>query len=544
MELLPLPEGPKRMVQGADSFMPAATWSGPSLASTRRVWCRSNKLRPPVAAAVDEQEGKEGEGDEGGGGKVRVGVTEFLDVVKDGDGEGAGDAGDVAADHEDYAEFADGVGEGEDGRGEEGHAGKRKGDAAEDGPGGGAEDAGDFEGGAIDGGKGDDQRLHGEGQAVDHRADEEAGEGEGQGMPQESDEGAAEGGGGAKTDEKVEAENSGRKDEGQGYGSLEDPPRHAVAASKPSRQRCGYEEQEQRGETGQAKRQAECGEVHGGASLACTLPRSVVMALVGGIETELGKALLNAGAGEPSQKFLGCVLILRGLEDDAALADLGVAVGSEKNVGAEVSVVGRVCDGERDDGDLGIAGFGELGGLADVFSDDKFARDLVREAEAGESLFGGEAVGSMLTVGYGNLLYFGTREGVESEWLRRRVFACPEDEDAMSVGNWSFGRGETRGDKLLRVNVVGGEEDVLGVAVGDLLGKSGGGAEGCDDLDAGSLLILCCEGRQDWLQIRSGGDVELFGRLRMRGVRRYEYRDKKEGGESGHSAGRERFTIP
>ena len=59
MELLPLPEGPKRMVHGANNFMPSATRNGPSLASTRRVWWGSGKLRPPVAAAVDDQQGEE-----------------------------------------------------------------------------------------------------------------------------------------------------------------------------------------------------------------------------------------------------------------------------------------------------------------------------------------------------------------------------------------------------------------------------------------------------------------------------------------------------
>ena len=87
----------------------------------------------------------------------------------------------------------------------------------------------------------------------------------------------------------------------------------------------------------------------------------------------------------------------------------------------------------------------------------------------------------------------------------------------MSVGNWGLAGGEAGGYELLRVNVVGGEEGVLRIAVGDLLGESGGRAEGGDDLDAGGLLVLRCESRKNWLEIRGGGDVELFGGLRMRG---------------------------
>ena len=59
MELLPLPEGPKRMVQGADSAMFAETCNDPSFALTRRRWWGSGKLRPPAAAAVDDEQGEE-----------------------------------------------------------------------------------------------------------------------------------------------------------------------------------------------------------------------------------------------------------------------------------------------------------------------------------------------------------------------------------------------------------------------------------------------------------------------------------------------------
>ena len=82
------------------------------------------------------------------------------------------------------------------------------------------------------------------------------------------------------------------------------------------------------------------------------------------------------------------------------------------------------------------------------------------------------------------------------------------------------------------------------IAVGDLLGERGRGAEGRDDLDASGLLILRGECGEDRLKVCGGGNVEFFGGLRMYGGRHCEYHDKKLGAEGRHSAGRERFTVP
>ncbi len=179
--LLPLPEEPKRTVQGAVRSKARWRWRGPVLRSASTWWWGEglDKFGPPSAEAVDEEESDEGEGDQGGGGQVGGGVLELLHLVIDGDGEGSGDSGDVASDHEDDSELADGVGEGEDGGGEEGHARERERDAAEEGEWRGSEDLCDFECGAVYRSKCDDEGLNGEGQAVDHGADEQAPEGEG-----------------------------------------------------------------------------------------------------------------------------------------------------------------------------------------------------------------------------------------------------------------------------------------------------------------------------------------------------------------------------
>jgi hypothetical protein len=228
-----------------------------------------DKLGPLSAEAVDKQESDEGEDYQYAGGEICCGVLEFLDLIVDGNGECAGDAGNVATDHEDNPEFADGVGEGKDGGSDERHARKGESDASEEGPWRGAEDLGYFDGGAIHGGKGDDERLDGEGQAVNHRADEEAPEGEGEGVAGEGDEGSSESGCRAKTDEEIEAEDGWRKDERESHDGLRDAARNGVATGYPRGQRGCEQEKADCGEAGETQSQAECGEVHGGASLAC-----------------------------------------------------------------------------------------------------------------------------------------------------------------------------------------------------------------------------------------------------------------------------------
>jgi hypothetical protein len=71
--------------------------------------------------------------------------------------------------------------------------------------------------------------------------------------------------------------------------------------------------------------------------------------------------------------------------------------------------------------------------------------------------------------------------------------------------------GEAGGDELLGVGGVGGEEDILRRAVGELLGERGGGAEGGDELDAGGVLVGGGEGGDDGLEVGGAGELELFG---------------------------------
>jgi hypothetical protein len=70
------------------------------------------------------------------------------------------------------------VGEAEDGGGDEARPRQRQRDVEEAVPGPGAQRGGDLERAAADGLEGVGERLHDEGQRVDHRADHQAGEGE------------------------------------------------------------------------------------------------------------------------------------------------------------------------------------------------------------------------------------------------------------------------------------------------------------------------------------------------------------------------------
>ena len=269
---------------------------------------------------------------------------ELLNLIVDGDGKGSCAAGDVAADHEDNAELADGVGEGEHGSGNERHAREWQSNAAKDGPGRGSEDAGYFDRWSVHGSEGDDQRLDGKGQAVDHRADEKPPEGEGERVADERDERSSKSGCGTETNEKIEAEHCGRDDERKRNGRLQDATCECVAAGDPCGQWCCDQEQANRSQAGQTQGQAEGGKVHGGASLAwwgrqmCCGEENAE--LICGIETELRKAFLDWYAGKPAEKVTGCGLVLRGLQDHATLTDFRIAPGGKADEGAQVAEVG------------------------------------------------------------------------------------------------------------------------------------------------------------------------------------------------------------
>lgn len=65
-------------------------------------------------------------------------------------------------------------------------------------------------------------------------------------------------------------------------------------------------------------------------------------------------------------------------------------------------------------------------------------------------------------------------------------------------------------NKLLRVDGVRGEKEILGGAVGQLLGERCRGAEGGDEVDSRSVLVSVGERRHDGLEVGGAGQLQLL----------------------------------
>ena len=126
----------------------------------------------------DEEQQAEGEREEDEGKCVGFGVVEFLNFVVERDAGDAGDTGDGAADHENDAEFAERVGEGERESGGDAASRERKMNAEPDAMRAGAEGAAGVDQLGRDGTQRGLKRLHGERERVDDGSDDETAEGE------------------------------------------------------------------------------------------------------------------------------------------------------------------------------------------------------------------------------------------------------------------------------------------------------------------------------------------------------------------------------
>ena len=229
---------------------------------------------------------------------------------------------------------------------------------------------------------------------------------------------------------------------------------------------------------------------------------------VGRIEAELGKTFLDRRAGEPVKKAVGGGEVGGVAEGNAALMNRGVVVGKldERTGLPEVRAGG---DGEGDEGGLGIAGVGELGGLHDVLANDEFGGECLLEVKGAEFGDGGLTVGSVLAVRNRDVGDPGGGKDGQGQGLRWGVLASPEDEDSGGVRHGLEVVGEVSVDELLGVGAVSGKEEVFRCAVLQLLSKGRGGAEGGQNVDAGLALVLGSKGGEDGLQISGHGDVEF-----------------------------------
>ena len=214
------------------------------------------------AAGVKQDERGEGDSKEHERGVVGLGVGEILHLVVDGDGESARGAGNVAADHEDDAEFSDGVGEAEGGGCEDGAGGEREENLAKDAEASCAEKASLFYQRGVNGVEAGGERLHGEGQAVDDGANDESGEREGEGMAEEMRDAAAEGGALAEKDEQIEAEDRGRQQDGEGREGFHERAQRRAGADDPEGERNGDHEQNRRGDGSETRGEPKSLEIH------------------------------------------------------------------------------------------------------------------------------------------------------------------------------------------------------------------------------------------------------------------------------------------
>jgi len=190
---------------------------------------------------------------------IRGGVFDGLDMIVNGNGDGARGAGKISANHEDDAEFAEGVSESENDGGDYAGERKRKNDLAERTPWISTEDARGGEEFWIEAFKRGDERLDAERKAVENAGDDEAGESESERVTEESEPEFAERAARAHGDEEIEAEDGGRKDERESDDGFDKKLCSKLGEGEPVGERSGENEKNRGDEEGQAKGEEEFG---------------------------------------------------------------------------------------------------------------------------------------------------------------------------------------------------------------------------------------------------------------------------------------------
>lgn len=234
--------------------------------SAREGWfSRARSMATPLKEGDEEEEGeREGEENEGEG--VGFGVVEFLHLVVEGDAGDARDAGNRAADHEDDAKFAEGVGEGERETGGDAAPSERKVEAKPDAVRAGAEGAAGVDEFGRDGAEGGLERLDGERERVDDGGEDEAGERERERRAGEGRPPAAGSVVGREGDEEVETDDGGRKNDGERDERFDGGREFPAAGVEPVGEREAEDAEEKRGDGGEAEREAERLPKRGGES--------------------------------------------------------------------------------------------------------------------------------------------------------------------------------------------------------------------------------------------------------------------------------------
>lgn len=217
----------------------------------------------------------------------------------------------------------------------------------------------------------------------------------------------------------------------------------------------------------------------------------------------------GGGAAEVSEVAGGGEFLCAAGGDDGALFERGVKVGRDLGPTAAVLEFRRKHEGERDEAGVGVAGFDELSGLRDVFAVDDFGPGDGPGAEFFEGLLRGAAVGGGGGIGDGDFSDRRVADGDGGIGDVQVGSGGPKDEPADGKSGEGFGVGSALGDKGAGVVEVGGEENVVGGAVGDLRDEvtGGSGGDGKCDLGGGSAE-LGVEGIERVDEVGRGGDGE------------------------------------
>lgn len=190
---------------------------------------------------------------------IGSGVLDGLNVIVDGDRDGAGGAGKISADHEHDAEFAESVSEGEDGGGNYTGERKRKNDLAKGAQGIGAEGARSGEEFWVEAFERGDEWLRTERKAVEDAGDDEAGESERKRVAEESEPEFAERAARTQGDEEIETEDGGGKNEWKSDDGLNQKFRSPFGEGQPVGERRRQNEKNCCDEEGQAEGEEEFG---------------------------------------------------------------------------------------------------------------------------------------------------------------------------------------------------------------------------------------------------------------------------------------------
>lgn len=190
---------------------------------------------------------------------VGCGVFDGLDVIVDGDGDGARGTGKISANHEDNTEFAESVSEGQDDGGNYARQRKRKNDLAEGAPGICAEDAGRGKELWVEAPERGDEGLDAKWKAVENAGDDESGESERELVTEEGEPEFAERAARSHGDEEIKAENGGWENERESDDGFDEKFGAKFGEREPVGER-SREEQKNRGDQeGEAEREEEFG---------------------------------------------------------------------------------------------------------------------------------------------------------------------------------------------------------------------------------------------------------------------------------------------